>query len=81
MAVTSSYHPERSDAGLDKHCFVYSVCITKESASRGSFQLMSRRFEIQTVGSESKDVVRGPVVTGRQPVLEPVGMTTSSWER
>ena len=69
VAVTSSYRPERSDAGLDKHCFAYNIRITNES--KQPIQLVSRRFEIQTVGSEKKDVVQGPGVTGRQPVLKP----------
>ena len=33
--------------------------------------LVSRHFEIQTIGSETKDVVQGPDVTGRQPILKP----------
>jgi ApaG protein len=33
--------------------------------------LVSRRFEIQTIGSSVKDVVQGPGVTGRQPILQP----------
>ena len=68
--VTSSYRPERSDAGLDKHCFAYNIRITNES-NRAAVQLVSRRFEIQTVGSRNKDVVQGPGVTGRQPILQP----------
>merc|ERR1719356_423172 len=71
VAVTSSYRPERSDSSLDKHCFAYSVRISNESSSGRSIQLVSRRFEIQTVGSATKDVVQGPGVTGRQPVLGP----------
>ena len=67
--VTSSYRPERSDAGLDKHCFAYNIRITNES--NRSVQLVSRRFEIQTIGSSNKDVVQGPGVTGRQPILKP----------
>ncbi|KAL9190298.1 hypothetical protein ACHAXT_007509 [Thalassiosira profunda] len=70
VAVTSTYRPERSDAALDKHCFAYNVRITNEG-SENSIQLVSRRFEIQTVGSATKDVVQGPGVTGRQPVLKP----------
>jgi len=69
VAVTSSYRPERSDAALDKHCFAYNIRITNES--KQPIQLVSRRFEIQTVGSEKKDVVQGPGVTGRQPILKP----------
>lgn len=33
--------------------------------------MVSRRFEIQTIGSQKKDVVQGPGVTGRQPILKP----------
>lgn len=66
--VTSSYRPERSDNALDKHCFAYNIRITNES--KKSIQLVSRRFEIQTIGSTNKDVVQGPGVTGRQPVLK-----------
>ena len=71
VVVTSTYRPERSDANLDKHCFAYNVRITNESKNDQSIQLVSRRFEIQTVGSASKDVVQGPGVTGRQPILKP----------
>ena len=69
VKVTSSYRPERSDSTLDKHCFAYNIRITNESDN--SIQLISRRFEIQTVGSSNKDVVQGPGVTGRQPILKP----------
>jgi ApaG protein len=69
VAVTSSYRPERSDSALDKHCFAYNIRITNES--KQSIQLVSRRFEIQTIGSSNKDVVQGPGVTGRQPILKP----------
>jgi len=69
VAVTSSYRPERSDPALDKHCFAYNIRITNES--KNAIQLVSRRFEIQTIGSSSKDVVQGPGVTGRQPILKP----------
>jgi len=69
VTVTSSYRPERSDPALDKHCFAYNIRITNES--KNSIQLVSRRFEIQTIGSSSKDVVQGPGVTGRQPILKP----------
>jgi len=68
VQVTSSYRPERSDASMDKHCFAYNIRITNESDK--SIQLVSRRFEIQTIGSANKDVVQGPGVTGRQPVLK-----------
>ena len=68
VQVTSSYRPERSDTSMDKHCFAYNIRITNESDK--SIQLVSRRFEIQTIGSSNKDVVQGPGVTGRQPVLK-----------
>lgn len=71
VVVTSTYRPERSDSKLDKHCFAYNVRITNESKNDQNIQLVSRRFEIQTVGSVNKDVVQGPGVTGRQPVLKP----------
>jgi len=70
VQVSSIYRPERSDSKLDKHCFAYNVRITNESPSQ-NIQLVSRRFEIQTIGSETKDVVQGPGVTGRQPILKP----------
>jgi len=70
VQVSSIYRPERSDAKLDKHCFAYNVRITNESPTQ-NIQLVSRRFEIQTIGSETKDVVQGPGVTGRQPILKP----------
>merc|ERR1719491_2576113 len=80
VQVTSTYRPERSDPKLDKHCFAYSVRITNtadkniKSGADGeapSIQLVSRRFEIQTIGSATKDIVQGPGVTGRQPLLKP----------
>merc|ERR1739844_713595 len=70
VQVSSTYRPERSDTNLDKHCFAYNVRITNESPKQ-NIQLVSRRFEIQTVGSMTKDVVQGPGVTGRQPILKP----------
>lgn len=70
VQVSSTYRPERSDTNLDKHCFAYNVRITNESPKQ-NIQLVSRRFEIQTVGSGTKDVVQGPGVTGRQPILKP----------
>lgn len=70
VQVSSIYRPERSDTKLDKHCFAYNVRITNESPSQ-NIQLVSRRFEIQTIGSDTKDVVQGPGVTGRQPILKP----------
>merc|ERR1711966_569373 len=69
VRVTTSYKPERSDPGQNKHCFQYNIRITNESS--GPIQLVSRRFEIQTIGSSTKDVVQGPGVTGRQPILKP----------
>jgi len=69
VQVSSSYRPERSDESMDKHCFAYNIRITNESNK--PIQLVSRRFEIQTVGSANKDVVQGPGVTGRQPILKP----------
>jgi ApaG protein len=69
VQVNSSYRPERSDAAQDKHCFAYNIRITNES--NRSIQLVSRRFEIQTIGGANKDVVQGPGVTGRQPILKP----------
>jgi ApaG protein len=69
VQVSSTYRPERSDASLDKHCFAYNIRITNESTK--AIQLVSRRFEIQTIGGTNKDVVQGPGVTGRQPILNP----------
>jgi ApaG protein len=69
VQVTSSYRPERSDDAMGKHCFAYNIRITNESNQ--PIQLVSRRFEIQTIGSQYKDVVQGPGVTGRQPILQP----------
>lgn len=69
VEVTTSYRPERSDDRQDKHCFAYNIRITNENSR--AIQLVSRRFEIQTVGSPHKDVVQGPGVTGRQPTLKP----------
>jgi ApaG protein len=69
VKVTSQYREERSDPKTDKHCFAYNIRITNENAY--AIQLTGRKFEIQTVGSAHKDVVAGPGVTGRQPVLQP----------
>jgi len=69
VGVTTQYREERSDPKLEKHCFAYNIRITNESAK--NIQLVSRRFEIQTIGSAKKDVVQGPGVTGRQPILKP----------
>jgi uncharacterized protein affecting Mg2+/Co2+ transport len=69
VQVTSSYRYDRSDAPMDNHCFAYNIRITNES--KQPIQLVSRRFEIQTIGSVNKDVVQGPGVTGRQPILKP----------
>merc|ERR1719253_1050517 len=55
---------------MRKHCFQYTVRISNDSPDK-TVQLLSRRFEIQTVGSSMKDVVQGEGVTGRQPVLKP----------
>jgi len=70
VAVTTQYREERSDARLQKHCFAYNIRITNESTTQ-AIQLLSRRFEIQTITSSKKDVVQGPGVTGRQPILKP----------
>jgi ApaG protein len=69
VTVSSTYRPERSDEGLDKHVFAYNIRITNES--KDPIQLVSRRFEIQTIGSPNKEVIQGAGVTGRQPVLKP----------
>jgi len=69
VKVTSQYREERSDPKTDKHCFAYNIRITNENTY--AIQLTGRKFEIQTVGSSHKDVVAGPGVTGRQPVLQP----------
>jgi len=69
VALKSSYRPERSESSQDKYCFAYSIRITNESDN--PIQLVSRRFEIQSVGLPHKDVVSGPGVTGRQPILKP----------
>jgi ApaG protein len=67
--VSTTYRPERSDVKLDKHCFAYNIRITNESNK--PIQILSRNFEIQTIGSPNKDLVQGPGVTGRQPILKP----------
>jgi ApaG protein len=69
VSLTSSYRPERSESSQDKYCFAYNIRITNESDNQ--IQLVSRRFEIQSVGLPHKDVVSGPGVTGRQPILKP----------
>merc|ERR1719469_1716575 len=70
VEVSSSYNTGQSDPPMRKHCFQYTIRITNNSPS-DTVQLLSRRFEIQTVGSSMKDVVQGEGVTGRQPVLAP----------
>ncbi|GKZ00841.1 hypothetical protein MPSEU_001035800 [Mayamaea pseudoterrestris] len=69
VTVSSTYRPERSDEALGKHVFAYNIRIKNES--KDPIQLVSRRFEIQTIGSPSKDVIQGAGVTGRQPILKP----------
>lgn len=69
VEASSEYRPERSNPSQNKLCFAYNIRITNESS--GTVQLVSRRFEIQTIGSDTKDVVEGPGVTGRQPILKP----------
>lgn len=69
VAVSTSYRPDRSDEKQDKHCFAYNIRITNEADQ--VIQLVSRRFEIQTIGSNHKNIVQGPGVTGRQPILKP----------
>jgi len=69
VSLKSSYRPERSESSQNKYCFAYSIRITNESEN--PIQLVSRRFEIQSVGLPHKDVVSGPGVTGRQPILKP----------
>lgn len=69
VSLTSSYRPERSESSQDKYCFAYNIRITNESEN--PIQLVSREFEIQSVGLPHKDVVSGPGVTGRQPILKP----------
>lgn len=70
VSVTTQYREERSDPKLQKHCFAYNIRITNESPDK-TIQLISRRFVIQTISSSKKDVVHGPGVTGRQPILKP----------
>jgi len=69
VQASTSYRPERSDAMMDKHSFAYNIRITNQS--KQPIQLVSRKFEIQTIGSQTKDVIQGPGVTGRQPILKP----------
>ena len=70
VEVSSTYNPTQSDAAMRKHCFSYTVCITNESDT-DTIQLVSRKFEIQTIGSKTKDIVQGAGVTGKTPVLKP----------
>ena len=70
VEVSSTYSPNQSDAAMRKHCFSYTVRITNESDT-DTIQLVSRRFEIQTIGSKTKDIVQGAGVTGKTPVLKP----------
>lgn len=70
VKVSSSYNPAQSDAAMRKHCFSYTVTITNESDT-DIIQLVSRRFEIQTIGSKTKDIVQGAGVTGKTPILKP----------
>jgi len=70
VEVVSSYSESKSNAEQRRHCFLYNIKITNLSPS-DSIQLMSRKFEIQTVGSSRKDLVEGKGVTGLRPVLKP----------
>merc|ERR1740124_1291600 len=58
VQVTSSYNTDQSDPPMRKHCFQYTIRIANNSPT-DTVQLLSRRFEIQTVGSSMKDVVQG----------------------
>lgn len=70
VEIRSSYSESKSIAEQRRHCFLYSIKITN-LASTDSIQLMSRKFEIQTVGSSRKDTVEGNGVTGKKPILKP----------
>ncbi|KAL7506766.1 hypothetical protein ACHAXN_007966 [Cyclotella atomus] len=70
VVVTTKFLPERSDKDSNKFTFAYNVRISNEKKDQ-AIQLVSRRFEIQNIGSQTRDVVQGANVTGRQPVLKP----------
>lgn len=70
VVVSTKFLPERSDKNSNKFTFAYNVRISNEKKDQ-AIQLVSRRFEIQNIGSQTKDVVQGANVTGRQPVLKP----------
>ena len=70
VVVTSDYNAAQSDPLMRKHCFGYTIQITNLSET-DNIKLVSRKFEIQTVGASEKDIVSGQGVTGRQPILKP----------
>lgn len=70
VECSARFVPEKSDPATKKYCFAYDVRITNEKKDQ-AIQLVSRRFEIQNIGSQTKDVVQGANVTGRQPILKP----------
>jgi ApaG protein len=68
VQVQSQYLPERSSPEASRWLFVYRVRIANEGDE--NVQLLSRRWEI-TDARGRVEVVEGPGVVGKQPLLRP----------
>jgi ApaG protein len=68
IAVRAEYVPDRSDPGEGRWFFAYFVTI--ENVAAPVVQLVSRRWVI-TDAHGTQEVVEGPGVVGRQPILGP----------
>lgn len=66
--VVARYSPERSEPGVNKWFFLYTVTISNES--HDTVQLLTRHWII-TSGTGDVEEVRGPGVIGKQPTLAP----------
>ena len=66
--VVARYSPERSEPGVNKWFFLYTVTISNEGSE--TVQLLTRHW-IVTDGSGHVEEHRGPGVVGKQPTLAP----------
>lgn len=68
VTVRSRFEPEHSDPEDGRFLFSYTVTI--ENRGDETVQLLSRRWVI-TDGDGDQQVVEGPGVVGKQPILAP----------
>ncbi len=68
VEVESTYRPERSEPGLRRHLFSYTVRIMNEGEAPA--RLVSRHWII-TDASGGREEVKGEGVVGQQPRVEP----------